>query len=86
MAIFILIAVTSDRDDCHRHLRRIAAKCIQLMGVLPERKANETHWHAVGRGNVSSLLSPRHLGKASRRGPVRLASTLLTERAASVEA
>jgi len=30
------------------------------------RKANETHWHAMGRGYRDLILSPRHLRKAGR--------------------
>ena len=49
------------------------------------RKANETHWHAVGRGKSTPLLSPRHLGKAGRRGPS-LGEPPSTSAAAPVEA
>jgi len=48
-----------------------------LLGLSPERKVNETHWHAMGRVKRDRILSPWHSEKGRVvEGPVRLGRSI----------
>jgi hypothetical protein len=67
-AYTVLIPVTLFGDGTHRLFPVSGGKSPQLIVYLPVRKANETHWHAIGSRKAASLLSPWHPGKAGRHG------------------
>jgi hypothetical protein len=72
-----LIPITRFGDGSHRLFPGTAAKFPQLVVYLPIRKANETHWHAIGRFKAASLLSPWHPRKAGRQGTCLLADATI---------
>jgi hypothetical protein len=81
-----LMCITVERDGGYRFFWTSGSECRELVNCPPRRKANETHWHAMGRHQDD--LTPLPLAPVKGRSLRDLSADGLTstKAAASVEA